>query len=113
MGEVTENELVLAKRYRPKWARRDSNPEPRDYESPALTVELRARDGKGQNSTLKTKIQSAANPSRQGLFYSKVAVGATTPERAFFPGFLHQSRDSMPNFMALANEESANATDTS
>ena len=25
-----------------KWARRDSNPEPRDYESPALTVELQA-----------------------------------------------------------------------
>ncbi len=24
------------------WARRDSNPEPRDYESPALTVELQA-----------------------------------------------------------------------
>src|SRR5690348_15250470 len=25
------------------WARRDSNPQPRDYESPALTVELQAR----------------------------------------------------------------------
>jgi hypothetical protein len=25
------------------WARRDSNPGPRDYESPALTAELRAR----------------------------------------------------------------------
>jgi hypothetical protein len=25
------------------WACRDSNPEPRDYESPALTVELQAR----------------------------------------------------------------------
>ena len=25
------------------WDRRDSNPEPRDYESPALTVELQAR----------------------------------------------------------------------
>ncbi len=25
-----------------EWARRDSNPEPRDYESPALTVELQA-----------------------------------------------------------------------
>ena len=25
------------------WDRRDSNPEPRDYESPALTVELRSR----------------------------------------------------------------------
>ena len=24
------------------WARRDSNPQPRDYESPALTVELQA-----------------------------------------------------------------------
>ena len=24
------------------WARRDSNPQPRDYESPALTIELRA-----------------------------------------------------------------------
>ncbi len=29
-----------------KWARRDSNPEPRDYESPALTVELQARENK-------------------------------------------------------------------
>ena len=27
------------------WARRDSNPGPRDYESPALTAELRARLG--------------------------------------------------------------------
>ena len=25
------------------WARRDLNPQPRDYESPALTVELQAR----------------------------------------------------------------------
>lgn len=25
------------------WALRDSNPQPRDYESPALTVELKAR----------------------------------------------------------------------
>ena len=25
-----------------EWARRDSNPEPRDYESPALTTELQA-----------------------------------------------------------------------
>ena len=25
------------------WARRDSNPQPRDYESPALTVELQAQ----------------------------------------------------------------------
>ena len=24
------------------WARRDSNPQPRDYESPALTIELQA-----------------------------------------------------------------------
>ena len=28
------------------WARRDSNPQPRDYESPALTIELQARDRK-------------------------------------------------------------------
>ena len=25
------------------WARRDLNPQPRDYESPALTIELQAR----------------------------------------------------------------------
>ena len=27
------------------WARRDLNPQPRDYESPALTVELQALQG--------------------------------------------------------------------
>ena len=27
------------------WARQDSNLEPRDYESPALTIELQAREG--------------------------------------------------------------------
>ncbi len=27
------------------WARQDSNLGPRDYESPALTAELQARDG--------------------------------------------------------------------
>src|SRR5688572_16902231 len=33
------------------WALRGSNPEPRDYESPALTIELRARcDGRLQTS---------------------------------------------------------------
>jgi hypothetical protein len=41
--------MTSAQRFRasrtliPKWARRDLNPQPRDYESPALTVELQAR----------------------------------------------------------------------
>ena len=30
---------------RNEWARLDSNQRPRDYESPALTAELRAREG--------------------------------------------------------------------
>jgi hypothetical protein len=30
------------RRAQPWWARRDLNPQPRDYESPALTIELQA-----------------------------------------------------------------------
>ena len=41
---LTHSPVTLAPRIRAskEWARRDSNPEPRDYESPALTVELQA-----------------------------------------------------------------------
>ena len=35
------------------WARRDSNPGPRDYESPALTAELRAHIQGNWHSKLK------------------------------------------------------------
>ena len=47
-----------------QWARRDSNPEPRDYESPALTVELQARDVQYQSRT--TQI---ARPFQKGSFH--------------------------------------------
>ena len=37
------NSAIGCKLLKRWWACRDSNPEPRDYESPALTVELQAR----------------------------------------------------------------------
>ena len=40
---VKYNHKILTLLIFPRWARRDLNPQPRDYESPALTVELQAR----------------------------------------------------------------------
>src|SRR2546430_232863 len=42
--------MVLKISTRNEWERSDSNREPRDYESPALTVELRSRDDWDQKS---------------------------------------------------------------
>ena len=39
-GEILS--AAKAHLYEARWARRDSNPQPRDYESPALTIELQA-----------------------------------------------------------------------
>ena len=40
---IAVGEFVAAEPREEWWARWDSNPEPRDYESPALTVVLQAR----------------------------------------------------------------------
>src|SRR4051812_28409158 len=42
---VSRNFTNAAHDRQSKWERSDSNREPRDYESPALTVELRSRGG--------------------------------------------------------------------
>src|SRR6516225_5011871 len=49
-----------------KWERSDSNREPRDYESPALTVELRSRAWDREDASLHT-LRSAAAASRRFL----------------------------------------------
>src|SRR5450432_4833639 len=49
------------------WARRDSNPQPRDYESPALTVELQALQGL-PNAILAAICGVEANRSRHHAY---------------------------------------------
>ena len=52
------------------WARRDSNPQPRDYESPALTVELQARQK--PTATFRMSVaDTVAGGSRFGCFGAK------------------------------------------
>ena len=63
------------------WARRDSNPEPKDYESSALTVELRARNAPGPASRL--AAVSLAQNLRKGLKPAP-SLGAAGAEKLQF-----------------------------
>ena len=47
------------------WARRDLNPQPRDYESPALTVELQARIVPNKSIAFRCKLQSTEHGGKK------------------------------------------------
>jgi hypothetical protein len=52
------------------WARKDSNLGPRDYESPALTAELRARSGLKENLLrLLSELFFPKSSQPRGTFY--------------------------------------------
>ena len=53
----------------PRWARRDLNPGPRDYESPALTAELQARLIEHDVHLAKSLVQCVVR-RRGGNFYA-------------------------------------------
>src|SRR5687767_10267302 len=53
---------IFRAKLRHDWARSDSNREPRDYESPALTVELRARGNHNDHFTSPPTIVMTARP---------------------------------------------------
>ena len=63
------------------WALRDSNPEPRDYESPALTVAPRALIRRDYNSSNGNTIPIAIN---HDLKYYHAQARRTTCDRAMY-----------------------------
>ena len=67
------------------WDRRDSNPEPRDYESPALTVELRSRIFPARAPGLLNSIAFGFNCRKPKLDRFLVSLERLPPAN-WFPG---------------------------
>src|SRR5688572_13167520 len=82
------------------WACRDSNPEPSDYESPALTIELQAHIGTAvDGGTVGAEADSAMRPMTDDRRVPR--RGARRTAQHFSAGWTTISRDSPGGTPAL------------